>query len=374
MLPHSGSPAAPSGHLVIPSLDGLRALSFLLVFVGHAGAWWLPGGFGVTVFFFLSGFLITTLMRVEHERTGSLNLKHFYVRRMLRIWPPFYIVLLTGIALAVLGVFEASLHTPSVLAQVLHVSNYWVIFRDWRGVVPGSGVYWSLAVEEHFYLLFPSLYLLLARLGLRPSQKVAVFASICAAVLAWRCALVFAFHVDVPRTFVATDTRIDSMLYGCALALWHNPALDEPPAAQPRGRDYLELALGALLLGVTFAVRSPWFRETFRYTLQGLGLIPIFRSAIRFPRWGAFKVLNWKGLGALGALSYTMYLVHHTVLEVIQGPLAFLAWPLRAAIAFAISYAFARAMWVLVEEPCAELRRRLTQTRRAPVPPLRANG
>jgi peptidoglycan/LPS O-acetylase OafA/YrhL len=75
--------------LHIPSLDGLRALSFLIVFLAHSGVSGVPGGFGVTVFFYLSGFLITTLMRVEQENTGRVNLRHFYLRRALRILPPF---------------------------------------------------------------------------------------------------------------------------------------------------------------------------------------------------------------------------------------------------------------------------------------------
>src|SRR5229473_790790 len=85
--------------LTVPSLDGLRAFSFLLVFVAHAGLEGIvPGGFGVTVFFFLSGYLITTLMRQEFERYGDVSLKHFYLRRVLRILPPFYLVLIAATA------------------------------------------------------------------------------------------------------------------------------------------------------------------------------------------------------------------------------------------------------------------------------------
>src|SRR5580704_13015777 len=93
--------AQPHQSFHIPSLDGLRAVAFFIVFSAHAGmAFVVPGGFGVTVFFFLSGFLITTLMRVEVERTARVNLKNFYLRRALRILPPFYLVLFlaTGIA------------------------------------------------------------------------------------------------------------------------------------------------------------------------------------------------------------------------------------------------------------------------------------
>src|SRR5687768_15370495 len=78
----------------IPSLDGIRAVSFLIVFLSHAGLEHIiPGGFGVTVFFFLSGYLITTLLRMEAQKTGGIDLRGFYVRRVFRIFPPFYLFL-----------------------------------------------------------------------------------------------------------------------------------------------------------------------------------------------------------------------------------------------------------------------------------------
>lgn len=91
------------GHY-IPSLDGIRALAVTTVFVSHAGlSHIIPGGFGVTVFFFLSGYLITTLLRREHEKTGQISLKHFYLRRVYRIFPPMYLVMLLAIMLSVFG-------------------------------------------------------------------------------------------------------------------------------------------------------------------------------------------------------------------------------------------------------------------------------
>src|SRR5206468_983726 len=85
---------AERGPLQIPSLDGLRALSFLAVFVAHAGLEKLiPAHLGLALFFFLSGYLITTLLRLEFEKSGRINLPQFYLRRVLRIFPPFYLVL-----------------------------------------------------------------------------------------------------------------------------------------------------------------------------------------------------------------------------------------------------------------------------------------
>jgi peptidoglycan/LPS O-acetylase OafA/YrhL len=147
--------------LQIPSLDGLRAVSFTMVFLAHAGLRGLPGGFGVTVFFFLSGYLITTLLRVEMEDSGTISFKHFYLRRALRILPPFYIVLTVATGLTWLGLLAGWLETMPVLAEALHFSNYWFASHGWTGTAMGTGVLWSLAVEEHFYLGFPALLLIL---------------------------------------------------------------------------------------------------------------------------------------------------------------------------------------------------------------------
>lgn len=147
------SPGAKEAAFHIPSLDGIRAISFLIVFVAHAGLNRLvPGYFGLSLFFFLSGFLITTLLRVEFETTGGISLRQFYLRRVLRIFPPFYLILFAAGILTMTGFFvEGSITLTAALAQALHVTNYYVIIRGWWvGMAPGTSIYWSLAVEEHF--------------------------------------------------------------------------------------------------------------------------------------------------------------------------------------------------------------------------------
>jgi hypothetical protein len=124
----------------IPSLDSLRAASFFLVFASHAGLDnVVPGGFGVAIFFFLSGFLITTLMLVEAEKTGHVSLKNFYVRRALRILPPFCIVLLGATALTAAGFLDGDLQPRAVASQILHFSNYWIAKHGYSGVASGTG-------------------------------------------------------------------------------------------------------------------------------------------------------------------------------------------------------------------------------------------
>lgn len=359
----SQSSEAKKSHFHIPTLDGFRAIAFLLVFIAHSGLGHLfPGGsFGVTIFFFLSGYLITTLLRREFENTGRIALKRWYVRRLLRILPLFYLVLLLGLLLVQLGLMQeswATLNPASVIAQALHWSNYWMISQGETQLIPGSTVLWSLAVEAHFYLLFPWLFLGLQRLNLSPKQQAAVIWGLCGLVLLWRCLLVFGFQVSENRTYMATDTRIDGILFGCALALHHNPALDPP-----LGRDRHWLGFGfpaaLTLLASTLLIRSPEFRETFRYSLQGIALYPVFITAIRCAQRPLFRGLDHPWLGLLGRLSYPLYLTHFILIHALIKALPDLPVPERALLALVVSAILSWLLDKVLEQPLQHLRQRI---------------
>ena len=353
---------SPSPFL-IPSLDGLRAVAIGIVFLSHAGlSHVVPGLFGVTVFFFLSGYLITTLMRLECERTGGVNLRDFYLRRALRIFPPFYLVLGLITLLAAQGWVEGGFSWQAMAAQAGFISNYWEIHG---GLQPaGTEVMWSLAVEEHFYLLFPLLYLGLRRLLPDRRHQFIALMSLCGLVLAWRMLLVHGWQaIDLhngsshhPRTCHGTDTRFDGLLFGCALAVWHNPALDA--GGLPRRRllfGLLPLSL-VVLLG-SFVLRDVAFRETWRYTVQGLALLPVFIAVIRHPDWFPFRFLNWPWVRHLGVLSYAFYLIHSLVLALLKAHLpASKLW--QGVIAFVLSLVLASLMHHCIEKPCARLKKR----------------
>lgn len=343
----------------IPSLDGLRAFSFSLVFIAHVGLGYIvPGGFGVTVFFFLSGFLITTLMRMEWEKTGTVSLRKFYMRRVLRILPPFYLVLIVATTLAALGVIRAQPDPRAVIAQFLHYANYWIVSHGDAGFTPGTGVYWSLAVEEHFYFLFPLLYLALRKLHATPARQATVLLLFCACALLWRCVLVFVLHSSIDRTYVASDTRFDSILFGCALAVHGNPVLDPTPKREALWK-YVWLPLAALTLLATFVIRDARFRETLRYSLQGVALIPVFVCAIRYPTWSVMNVLNYKPIAYVGVLSYSLYLVHHVVFFAIMDRLgATLGLTLCSLLSLLLSLALAQLLQRTIEKPFAKLRKR----------------
>jgi peptidoglycan/LPS O-acetylase OafA/YrhL len=347
--------------LHIPSLDGIRAVSFMIVFLSHAGLERLvPGGFGVTVFFFLSGYLITTLLRMEAERTGSIDLRGFYLRRVFRIFPPFYLFLALFAVLHIVHVSPGGVSLRSTLYQALHFGNYAQAYGIDAGKPVGTKIFWSLAVEEHFYLLFPLLYLVLRR-WFAPAKQVAILGAICAAMLAWRYVLVYGYDAHFYRTFLATDTRADSILFGCMLAIVCNPVLDR---LRFRPRTLIAAALlGGFVLLFTLGYREDGFRETLRYTLQGVALAPLFVVAIVYHKTKWFAWLNLPLVRYVGVLSYSLYLVHYGVIEIVgvwvkTHPAA------QGFIALAISLVAAALVHRYVERPSAKLRKRLSDARR----------
>lgn len=351
------------GPLHIPSLDGLRALSFLMVFAAHGGlpiGLPFPGGFGVTVFFFLSGFLITTLMRVERAKTGTVSLGKFYLRRVLRILPPFYLILLAAVLAHQFGLLPGKVDPSGVRAQALHYANYWIIENTFVGLPLGTGVYWSLAVEEHFYLLFPTVFLALARTGAAGRTQSLVLLGLCALVLGWRAFLNSAETPPFLHAELATDTRFDSLLFGCALAMYENPALDRS-GLRERTWKFVLLPLGLIGLAASFLIRDQSFRDVWRYSLQGLALVPVFVCAVRYPGWLPMRLLNVRPLAKLGALSYSLYLMHQVVLEIVVRNVSVLTDPLaRGLFALGVSIALSLVIYRFIEQPCARLRRTLS--------------
>ena len=354
-------PAQTSGTFHIPSLDGVRALAFLMVFVSHAGLRNLvPGGFGVTIFFVLSGYLITTLLRLEVAKDGSIALGAFYIRRSLRILPLLYLTLGVALLLKLAGQLGGELTAMGVFAQVFHWSNYYLIAHGPDSVVGGTIVLWSLAVEEHFYLLFPFLYRAMSR-GRSTQKQGWLLAAACAACLVWRLVLIFGLHQPVVRTELGTDTRFDGLLFGCLMAIVANPALPLPPAiTRQRIRSAALLALPVLL--VTFLYRSEEFRATWRYSLQGIALLPLFAYVITARDTLLFRLLNTRLARELGVLSYSLYLVHGMILDWF-GEHLHASKLVQGTIALIVAILVAKLLQFGVERPMLQLRRRFMRVR-----------
>jgi peptidoglycan/LPS O-acetylase OafA/YrhL len=357
--------AAKSRSFHIASLDGIRGLAFLLVFFSHAGLRnIIPGGFGVTVFFFLSGYLIATLLRLEFKESGRIDLRAFYIRRAFRILPLFYLVLIAALLLRYAGQLSGSLDAPAIVSQFFQWSNYYLIVHGSTSVVGGTIVLWSLAVEEHFYLVFPLLYRWF-RGHLNKAKQLWLLCGGCVACLLWRCALIFFFHRPYVRTELATDSRFDCLLLGVILAVAANPALDEPRWFSRKWlRALVPLAIACLVF--TFVYRSDGFRATFRYTLQPLALLPLFAYAIRARGSASFRFLNSRIMTQLGVVSYGLYLVHAILLDWFSIHLH-AGGAVVALTTFAAAFLVAKFLQITVERPFQSLRSRYIRVR-----PLRA--
>jgi len=345
----------------IPSLDGIRAFSILIVFLAHAGMNnYIPGYFGLSLFFFLSGYLITTLLRIEYDRTGTISLKQFYLRRALRILPPFYLVLIVATLLSYTGPLGGMLSANAILMQIFYLSNYQIILDGWwGGTAPGTDIFWSLAVEEHFYLAFPLFYLWLRQRGSSVPQQVMVLLGICFFILIWRCLLIFYFGASHDRVYVATDTRIDSILAGCVLAIYGNPMLDQQKTSDKMlAFIWLPVGIAAVLLSLLPRVHE--FDQTIRYTLQSFGLVPFFIAAIRWHDRGVFRILNYAPVRYVGVLSYSLYLMHDSMLWGLEHSTTLNPW-LRGVIAVLTLLGFASLIYRYLERPCARLRSRLSR-------------
>jgi peptidoglycan/LPS O-acetylase OafA/YrhL len=352
-------PATPvRSHPTIPSLDGFRAIAILIVVVAHAGlASYVPGQFGVTLFFFLSGYLITTLLRRELIEHGGVDFQVFYLRRAVRILPPMWAALALAIVFAALGL-NHPLNAQWLAYDFAFLTNYFPFSSAPIGL-------WSLAVEEHFYLLFPvAAMALTARHGARACALACTIA--CLLVLEIRSAE-YLRRADPTDIAFLTHTRLDSILFGAVLGLWNNPVIDREnrlPAILP---SYL---IGGALLAVSFVLRDETFRYTVRYTIQGIALILIFNAAIRDQRL-AHRLVENGPVRLLAALSYLIYLVHGIFLEAAEllepaiGRIGATATALLAT--FGVSY----LLHLCLERPLLRWRRtterrwRLTATRAA---------
>ncbi|MDP9140315.1 MAG: acyltransferase [Pseudomonadota bacterium] len=368
--------AVASATSEIASLNGIRAVAVMLVFFSHGGMGEIiPGGLGVTVFFVLSGFLITTLMRLEYHSHGGIDLRAFYVRRVLRLMPPLLVVVALAALLSSLNLIDGAFSPLGMLSVLFYFGNYHIIATDFAGIPAGIGVVWSLAVEEHFYLLYPPLALALLRTDQLWLTR-ATLVVLCVAILGWRIWLASQGASDA-HISMSTDTRADAILIGCLLAFWRNPAMQVIAAPIPPGhvlRDALIALACVLVLVATLIYRDEFFRQGARYTVQSLAIAPLIRLSIVRAAQVPFRWLNTRPMVYIGTISYSIYLLHQLVLFGIlrASPQldGFPALMLTAVLVLAIAEPIRR--WI--EQPCARLRRALHRRRMASTSSVRNKG
>lgn len=299
----------------IPSLDGIRALSIGVVFLAHIGvSKLLPGGLGVTIFFFLSGFLITTLLTREWDRNGRIGLGAFYLRRFWRLMPPLLVLLAVCYLLTGTGVADGVLDPIAMASHLFYFNNYYMVYSaDPQLVTDGLTPLWSLSVEEHFYAVFPLVFILTAQGRFRISHYIAALII----VLLWRTFRSAILGSPEWSVYLLSDTRIDSLLYGCLLAVMHwRGAVPKLSGGRWQASILIVLALAAIL--VSIGIRADWFRSTLRYSVQGGALMVLFHYAVTQPQMVAFRVLNTAPMRLIGIYSYNIYLWHYVVIRLME--------------------------------------------------------
>jgi peptidoglycan/LPS O-acetylase OafA/YrhL len=353
----------------IPSLNGVRAVAVLIVFIGHgltAPGFW-AGHVGVTVFFFLSGYLIVTLLRREFEKTGTLSLSKFYLRRALRILPPAYLAIATAMVLGTTGLLASSTNAWGVLAEIFNYTNYFIVISGREGLPPSTTQLWSLGVEEHYYLLIPAALLVLLRRKLTMRAVGAVLFGVALLVPLWRIYLGLA-GASFDRLYVSTDTRIDSLLFGSAFALILNPAMNDklPKIIKlPQWTRRWAAPTAFVVFVISTQIPGQHFRLSVADVVQCFCLVPMFWFIITKPHSPVGRVLNHPLVVRVGVLSFSIYLFHRMIIALVEQIVMIDIWV--DLIALLATLAVAQVVYWTVERPSITLRKKL-EVRSSPIP------
>lgn len=344
-----------------PELDALRFFAFALVFVFHAAASIrgemsaaggasaflasaLPvGKFGVDVFFLLSAYLIMDLFVRERERSGTVDVPAFYARRILRIWPLYFLFVLAMLALSAVSPVE--LPDGAVMPMLLFYGNFWIAGHEFFSP---AGILWSISIEEQFYLFAPLVILMLNR-----SQTILLCGALVLVAVFTRFLILQDPTLDPEVAWYVTPARLDPIALGilaCLLLRGRVPTLAS-------GARALLFVAGMALL----ALAATWLpgegtgvaHGNLAYPIATAGALAIFLSFL-----GA--AISWRPLCYLGRISFGLYVFHLFGLNVAKVALLHLTgtcpFLLRAAIGLAITLALAAASHAWLEMPFLRLK------------------
>ncbi len=343
----------------LPGLDGVRAVALIGVLLFHAGH--LGGGFlSVDLFFVLSGFLITSLLLVEWDRTGTIDLRRFWSRRLRRLLPAALVVLAATAVYAAIALDPAELHRfrLDALAALANVAN-------WRAIESGSDYWasfgkpsplrhmWTLSVEEQLYLLWPATTLLGLWIGRRRRWgRQALF--LLALGLAAASALAMALLVhpgNTARAYYGTDTRASAVLLGAVAAIGLSRRRWEARDPVVRGlRVLAPVAVVVLAVGWTWANGEDLALYRWGFVLCSVAATVVVAAVATQSSPGLVRVLEVRPLRDLGRISYGAYLWHWPVFVVLDEPVAG-SRALQTVVRAAVSIALGAVSNRLVEDP-----------------------
>ncbi len=344
----------------LPGLDGLRALSVIAVVYYHASlttqfgrSTWINniipvGAMGVTVFFVLSGFLITWLLQAERRRMRTVSLSRFYTRRAFRILPPAFFYLLVLCVLA---------HAGLVVVPFKDILYSAFFCRNYVGESGATAHFWSLAVEEQFYLFWPLLFLLMP-----PRRLLLLTAILIPAHPLWH-ALIYRVHWRI-------DFGFDGILTGCLLALLRDDARYSRFLRTGLLKHPLFVLLSAILVIACYTdhnVGSAVLKVFIPIPFIGV----IVNYVLEAPQTMVVRMLEWRALAWTGRLSYSLYIWQQLFCwERLHG----LPWTSRMPQCVLLTLCAAAFSYYVIEQPALRLRDRLMKKRPVERPTLAFAG
>lgn len=342
----------------LPQLDGLRGVAIVAVMLFHAGISNFGGGFiGVDIFFVLSGFLITTLLVHEYQMHGSVSLRNFYMRRVLRLLPALLILLLVFCLLS-------SLLLDSTDARSNYVGALIVLFylSNWARALSLHPPFaldhaWSLSIEEQFYVLWPVILILMLTTLKKPKHVLALTVSFALASWFLRVYLTTAGST-VERIYYGSDTRADALMVGCALGVFYDTRFWKQLKVGRFSRYITILATVCGLCLLVFVCRANW-RQGYMYYAGFFAveiLTVIVLTEILTNTKGLICVaLQTKFIVWVGSISYGLYLWHYPIFRLFRSH-GYETWIIATA-GSAITFIVASISYYFLERPVLRLRR-----------------
>jgi peptidoglycan/LPS O-acetylase OafA/YrhL len=353
----------------LPGLDGIRGIAVMAVVLFHGNWSWMAGGYlGVSLFFTLSGFLITSLLIAEHQARGHIVLRNFWGRRFRRLLPAAWLTIGAVVAAVwwVGDAAQASRIRPDAWSALGEVANWRFLlagtsYADLFRVPPPLLHFWSLAIEEQFYLIFPLVVAgaLAAGRHRRRGRLRFLTVLLCAgAALSFAAPALFGLGTD--RTYYGTDTRAGELLVGALLAI----VLARPEVRNTLARRYWPRTIAAVVgtvalvacvvAWVTVEQTSPILRSGGLAVHAGLAALLILAAAL--PAGPVSRLASLRPLRWLGQVSYAVYLFHWPLLVFLTAQRTHLGHLPRFVLIVALSLLLAEVSRWVVERPIRERR------------------
>lgn len=356
------TPHTPSNRLFVPGLDGLRFISFFLIFVHHAEDTHIPfidfikdnGWIGVDIFFTVSAFLLTRLLTAEFNDTGTIHLRKYFMRRILRIWPLFF-TYLTVIILFYTYTNNVAYETGFRFVSLFTFTDNFLTAMYGFNPIPFTGHLWTIAYEEQFYLLLPFVILLTNRMSAQ--KKMVLF--VCIVITGFTIRFLFIFyHLNHPAIWVLPMTHFESILTGIGLGM-----LDSYSMEKKKVSIQLITALAGFLILFLPGTGVISYHLMILYPCIGIFTGGVVALIITARNVYVKKIITSTVLSYLGKISFGLYVFHilcTTILSYVLRKISIYDPLLSTICALLLTIVISVLSYQILEIPFLKLKKKFT--------------